>query len=50
VLANGVLALAFLGLDPALKALVFLPALGLQVIWLIYVRARMRRAGLSWRV
>ena len=49
VLANGVLALAFLGLDPALKALVFLPALGLQVIWLTYVRARMRRAGLSWR-
>jgi UDP-GlcNAc:undecaprenyl-phosphate GlcNAc-1-phosphate transferase len=49
VLANGLLALAFLGLDPAHKALVFLPAFGLQVIWLAYVRARMRRAGLSWR-
>lgn len=49
VLANGLLALAFLGLDPAHKALVFLPAFGLQVIWLAYVHARMRRAGLSWR-
>jgi hypothetical protein len=29
--------------------LVLAPALGLQVIWLAYVRARMRRAGLFWR-
>ena len=49
VLANGLLAWAFLGLDPAHKALVFLAAIGLQVIWLVYVRARMARAGLSWR-
>jgi hypothetical protein len=28
--------------------MVFLPAIGLQAIWLTYVRARMRRAGLSW--
>jgi UDP-GlcNAc:undecaprenyl-phosphate GlcNAc-1-phosphate transferase len=49
VLTHGVLALAFMGLQPAIKPLVFLPALSLQVIWLAYVRARMRRAGLSWR-
>jgi UDP-GlcNAc:undecaprenyl-phosphate GlcNAc-1-phosphate transferase len=49
VLTNGLLALAFFGLDTAHKALVFLPALGLQVIWLVHIRARMRRAGLSWR-
>lgn len=49
VLANGLLAVVFLGLNPAHKALVFLPALGLQAIWLVYIRARMRRAGLSWR-
>ena len=49
VLANGLLAWAFLGLDPAHKALVFLAAIGLQVIWLVYVRGRMARAGLSWR-
>jgi UDP-GlcNAc:undecaprenyl-phosphate GlcNAc-1-phosphate transferase len=49
VLANGLLAWAFLGLDSAHKALVFLAAIGLQVIWLVYVRARMARAGLFWR-
>ena len=49
VLAHGLLAWAFLRLDPGLKPLVLLPALGLQVIWLAYVRARMMRAGLSWR-
>jgi UDP-GlcNAc:undecaprenyl-phosphate GlcNAc-1-phosphate transferase len=38
-----------LRLDPGLKPLVLLPALGLQVIWFAYVRARMMRAGLSWR-
>jgi hypothetical protein len=31
------------------KPLVFLLALGPQVMWLIYVRTRMARAGLSWR-
>jgi UDP-GlcNAc:undecaprenyl-phosphate GlcNAc-1-phosphate transferase len=49
VLVHGLLAWAFIGLDAAHKALVFLPALGLQVIWLLSVRARMSRAGLSWR-
>jgi UDP-GlcNAc:undecaprenyl-phosphate GlcNAc-1-phosphate transferase len=49
VLAHGVLAWAFIGLTPAIKPLVLAPALGLQVIWLAYVRARMRRAGLFWR-
>jgi UDP-GlcNAc:undecaprenyl-phosphate GlcNAc-1-phosphate transferase len=49
VLANGLLAWAFLSLHPAHKAMVFLPAIGLQAIWLVYVRVRMRRAGLSWR-
>jgi len=49
VLAHGVLALGFMGLAPAIKPLVLVPALGLQVIWLAYVRARMRRVGLSWR-
>jgi UDP-GlcNAc:undecaprenyl-phosphate GlcNAc-1-phosphate transferase len=48
VLAHGGLAVAFMGLQPAIKPLVFLPALGLQVVWLAYVRARMHRAGLSW--
>ncbi|MCE2761055.1 MAG: undecaprenyl/decaprenyl-phosphate alpha-N-acetylglucosaminyl 1-phosphate transferase [Acetobacteraceae bacterium] len=49
VLAHGVLALVFMELEPAIKPLVLVPALGLQVIWLAYVRTRMRRAGLSWR-
>jgi UDP-GlcNAc:undecaprenyl-phosphate GlcNAc-1-phosphate transferase len=49
VLAHGLFALAFIGLEPAIKPLVLLPALGLQLIWMVYVRARMRRAGLSWR-
>lgn len=49
VLAHGVLALAFMALAPAIKPLVLVPALGLQLIWLAYVRARMRRAGISWR-
>ncbi|MFM7301892.1 MAG: undecaprenyl/decaprenyl-phosphate alpha-N-acetylglucosaminyl 1-phosphate transferase, partial [Alphaproteobacteria bacterium] len=49
VVAHGVLALAFMRLEPAIKPLVLALALGLQIIWLAYVRARMRRAGLSWR-
>jgi len=49
VLAHGVLALAFMRLEPAVKPLVLVLALGLQVFWLAYVRARMRSAGLSWR-
>jgi len=49
VLAHGVLALVFMGLEPAIKPLVLAPSLGLQVIWLAYVRARMRCVGLSWR-
>ncbi|WP_419899827.1 glycosyltransferase family 4 protein [Roseomonas sp. USHLN139] len=43
------LAFAFLRLDPALKPLVILPPLGLQLLWLAYVLRRTRRAGLSWR-
>ncbi|SDB63331.1 UDP-GlcNAc:undecaprenyl-phosphate GlcNAc-1-phosphate transferase [Belnapia rosea] len=43
------LAVLFLQLPPGLKPLVVLPALGLQLAWLGYVAARVRRAGLSWR-
>ena len=43
------LAFAFLRLDPALKPLVILPPLGLQLLWLAYVLRRTRAAGLSWR-
>ena len=43
------LALAFLELPAALKPLVILPPLALQLLWLGYVAARVRRAGLSWR-
>ena len=49
VLVHGALAAVFLGLETAIKPLVLLLALGLQVIWLFHVRGRMRRAGLSWR-
>jgi len=43
------LAVLFLRLSPALKPLVVLPALAVQLLWLDLVRRRARRAGLSWR-
>ena len=43
------LAVLFLRLSPALKPLVLLPALAVQLLWLDLVRRRVRRAGLSWR-
>ncbi|MBL6455423.1 undecaprenyl/decaprenyl-phosphate alpha-N-acetylglucosaminyl 1-phosphate transferase [Belnapia sp. T6] len=43
------LAALFLRLPPGLKPLIVLPALGLQLVWLGLVAARVRQAGLSWR-
>jgi UDP-GlcNAc:undecaprenyl-phosphate GlcNAc-1-phosphate transferase len=43
------LAFGFLRLEPALKPLVILPPLALQLLWLGYVLRRVRRAGLSWK-
>ncbi|ONG49732.1 UDP-phosphate N-acetylglucosaminyl-1-phosphate transferase [Pseudoroseomonas deserti] len=43
------LAFAFLRLEPALKPLVILPPLGVQLLWLAYVLRRTRSAGLSWK-
>ncbi|MCQ4161424.1 undecaprenyl/decaprenyl-phosphate alpha-N-acetylglucosaminyl 1-phosphate transferase [Roseomonas sp. GC11] len=43
------LALLFLRLSPAMKPLVVLPPLAVQLLWLAYVAARVRRAGLSWK-
>jgi len=49
VLFQAALALAFPALPPAVKPLVVLPPLALQLLWLAYVTRRVRRAGLSWR-
>jgi UDP-GlcNAc:undecaprenyl-phosphate GlcNAc-1-phosphate transferase len=46
---HAVLAAAFLALPPALKPFVVLPALAVQVTWLLYVMRRMRAAGIGWR-
>ncbi|MFC4169016.1 glycosyltransferase family 4 protein [Teichococcus aestuarii] len=43
------LALLFLRLAPGLKPLIILPPLAVQLLWLAYVVARARRAGLSWK-
>ncbi|EFH09477.1 glycosyltransferase family 4 protein [Pseudoroseomonas cervicalis] len=43
------LALLFLRLPPALKPLIVLPPLAVQLLWLGYVVLRARRAGLSWK-
>ncbi|MXP63001.1 undecaprenyl/decaprenyl-phosphate alpha-N-acetylglucosaminyl 1-phosphate transferase [Roseomonas sp. M0104] len=45
---HGALALLFLRLAPDVKPLIILPPLAVQVLWLAYVAARVRRAGLSW--
>lgn len=46
---HGALALLFPHLSPAAKPLVVLPPLAVQLLWLAWVAARVRRAGLSWR-
>ncbi len=43
------LAVLFLAASPGSKHLVVLPALAVQLVWLTYVMARMRRAGIGWR-
>ncbi|SHJ07840.1 UDP-GlcNAc:undecaprenyl-phosphate GlcNAc-1-phosphate transferase [Roseomonas rosea] len=49
VLFQAALALAFPHLAPAVKPLIVLPPLAIQLLWLAYVARRVRRAGLSWR-
>ncbi|WP_426956006.1 glycosyltransferase family 4 protein [Muricoccus radiodurans] len=49
VLFQAALALIFPALPPRVKPLVVVPPLLLQLLWLAYVAARVRRAGLSWR-
>ncbi|WP_424814702.1 glycosyltransferase family 4 protein [Roseococcus sp. YIM B11640] len=49
VLFHTALAFLFMGLAPADKPLVVLPALVLQLGWTSYVLRRMRRAGIGWR-
>ncbi|WP_376097950.1 glycosyltransferase family 4 protein [Roseomonas sp. CCTCC AB2023176] len=49
VLLHAGLALVFPLLRPGLKPLVVVPALVVQLLWLAYVAARVRRAGLTWR-
>lgn len=39
----------FLRLTPDWKPLIILPPLAVQLLWLLYVAARVRRAGLSWK-
>ena len=48
-LLGAVLSLVFLGLHPADKPLVVLPAVAVQLAWTAYVAARVRRAELAWR-
>jgi len=47
-LFHAALALVFLRLAPEVKPLIILPPLAVQLAWLAYVAARVRRAGLSW--
>jgi UDP-GlcNAc:undecaprenyl-phosphate GlcNAc-1-phosphate transferase len=49
VLLHAALCFAFLALPPLAKPLVILPAVAVQLAWLLAVRRAMRRAGLSWR-
>nr|WP_245217162.1 MraY family glycosyltransferase [Neoroseomonas nitratireducens] len=49
VLFHGALVALFLHLPAGTKPLVVLPALAVQAAWLLHVRRRMRRAGLTWR-
>jgi UDP-GlcNAc:undecaprenyl-phosphate GlcNAc-1-phosphate transferase len=48
-LLHAALAWLFFRLSPADKPLVVLPALAVQLLWLAYVLARMRRAGLRFQ-
>jgi UDP-GlcNAc:undecaprenyl-phosphate GlcNAc-1-phosphate transferase len=48
-LFHAALAVLFLQLPSPQKPFVVLPALAVQLAWLLYVMVRMRRAGLSWR-
>jgi UDP-GlcNAc:undecaprenyl-phosphate/decaprenyl-phosphate GlcNAc-1-phosphate transferase len=48
-LFQGWLALGFTSLPGAVKPLVILPPLAVQLAWLAFVAWRVRRAGLSWR-
>jgi UDP-GlcNAc:undecaprenyl-phosphate GlcNAc-1-phosphate transferase len=48
-LFHAALAVAFLHLPSPQKPFVVLPALAMQLAWLGYVMARMRRAGVGWR-
>ncbi len=43
------LAAIFLKLPPSWKPFIVLPALAVQLAWTLYVRRRMRRAGLGWQ-
>lgn len=49
VLFQGAVIAVFLHVGPVAKALLLLPPLALQLAWLGYIAARVRRAGLSWR-
>jgi len=49
VLFNGALVALFLHVGPLWKPLLVVPALAVQLAWLVYVVARARRAGLSWQ-
>ncbi len=49
VLFHGALVALFLHLPAGAKPLVVLPAIIVQVIWLLHVLRLMRRAGLTWR-
>lgn len=47
-LLHAALAFAFLGLAPAEKPLVVVPAVAVQLAWAAYVLRRMRRSGTGW--
>ncbi|WP_198377499.1 glycosyltransferase family 4 protein [Neoroseomonas rubea] len=49
VLFHGALVALFLHLPSGMKPLVVLPAIAVQVAWMLHVRRLMRRAGLTWR-
>jgi UDP-GlcNAc:undecaprenyl-phosphate GlcNAc-1-phosphate transferase len=48
VLLHAALCFAFLALPAGAKPLVILPAVAVQIGWLLAVRGAMRRAGISW--
>lgn len=49
VLFHGGLVALFLRVGPFWKPLLVLPALAVQLVWLAWVIAQVRRAGISWR-